>query len=116
MKTTSLLDLVWIDRLLSQAICHSLQQQHDLKRDQVLICCSHTHTGPVVAGNLRPLHYLQLQSVQQAAIDRYLEELQQKISNVTSPSSPVISNNPLFSRAAGAKSSLHLSLVYFWQP
>jgi neutral ceramidase len=78
------LDLVGIDRLLSQAICHSLKKKYGLKREQVLICCSHTHSGPVVAGNLRPLHYLQLQAEQQEKIDRYLQTLKQKIDEVAS--------------------------------
>ncbi len=76
------LDLVGIDRLFSQAICQSLEQKHDLRREQVLICCSHTHTGPVVAGNLRPLHYLQLNPEEQAKIDRYLPVLKRKIDEV----------------------------------
>jgi neutral ceramidase len=50
------LDLVGIDRLLSQTICHSLEKQYGLKREQLLICGAHTHSGRVVADNLRPLN------------------------------------------------------------
>jgi hypothetical protein len=78
------LDLVGIDRLLSQTICQSLEKEHGLRREQVLICCSHTHTGPVVAGNLRPLHYLQLNPTEQAKVDRYLLVLKRKIGEVAS--------------------------------
>jgi hypothetical protein len=78
------LDLVGIDRFLSQTICQSLEKEHGLKRAQVLICCSHTHSGPVVAGNLRPLHYLQLHAAQQAQVDRYLVVLKRKIGEVAS--------------------------------
>src|SRR5262245_39009775 len=51
------LDLIGIDRPLSQSICRRLMQKHALKREQIAINCSHTHTGPVVARNLRPMHY-----------------------------------------------------------
>ena len=77
------LDLVGIDRQLSQAICQSLQKEHGLQRAQVLICCSHTHTGPVV-GNLRPTHYLQLDADQRALVDQYRLVLKRKIGQVAS--------------------------------
>ena len=51
------LDLVGIDRQLSQDICKSLADKFQLDRSQIAICTSHTHTGPVVGQNLSPLHY-----------------------------------------------------------
>ena len=60
------LDLVGIDRPLSQSICSQLEKKHGLLRDQVAINCSHTHSGPVVARNLRPMHYLMLSDEQTA--------------------------------------------------
>src|SRR5262245_45840176 len=50
------LDLVGIDRALSVAICDKLQKKHQLDRSQIAINCSHTHSGPVVSRNLRPMH------------------------------------------------------------
>jgi hypothetical protein len=73
------LDLIGIDRPLSQAICDKLMKQHGLRREQIAINCSHTHTGPVVARNLRPMHYLQLSDVQKKQIDDYAALLEQRI-------------------------------------
>ena len=73
------LDLIGIDRALSQSICEQLNRQYGLRRDQVAICCSHTHTGPVVAKNLRPMHFEMLSTIQQQQIDRYATYLQQTL-------------------------------------
>ncbi|MBC8351026.1 MAG: neutral/alkaline non-lysosomal ceramidase N-terminal domain-containing protein [Planctomycetes bacterium] len=73
------LDLVGIDRTLSQAICHSLHEKYGLERAQIAICTSHTHTGPVVGRNLGPLHYLILPPEQQALIDEYAAVLHAKV-------------------------------------
>ena len=70
------LDLVGIDRQLSQVICEALAQRHGLQRAQVAICCSHTHTGPVVGKCLEPLHYRQLDSQQQELALQYEQQLQ----------------------------------------
>jgi hypothetical protein len=73
------LDLVGIDRRLSQAICNSLRDKYGLERAQIAICTSHTHTGPVVGMNLGPLHYLIQTKEQQVLIDEYAVTLQSKI-------------------------------------
>jgi len=73
------LDLVGIDRPLSQSICSGLIKRHNLKRDQIAINCSHTHTGPVVARNLRPMHYLMLSDEQKKLIDDYASFLEQQV-------------------------------------
>src|SRR5581483_928236 len=65
------LDLVGIARDLSLATCAELQQKYGLERRQVLIACSHTHSGPVVGHNLQPTHYELLDSEQRERIDRY---------------------------------------------
>src|SRR5436190_24205670 len=62
------LDLVGIDRPLSQSICSQLEKKYGLSRDQVGINCSHTHSGPVVGRNLRPMHYLMLSEEQKKQI------------------------------------------------
>ena len=69
------LDLVGIDRTLSQSICDQLRQTHQLARDQIAICLSHTHTGPVVGRNLAPMHYRLVPEAQQTAIDDYAKTL-----------------------------------------
>lgn len=50
------LDVVGIDRALSVSVCDKLQKKHGLDRSQIAINCSHTHSGPVVNRNLRPMH------------------------------------------------------------
>jgi hypothetical protein len=75
------LDLVGIDRPLSHSICSRLQVQHSLTRDQIAINCSHTHTGPVVARNLRPMHYLMLSDEQKKQVDEYATLLEAKVSS-----------------------------------
>jgi neutral ceramidase len=73
------LDLVGIGRELSQRICKSLKQRYDLNRDQIAICTSHTHSGPVVGRNLPSLHYLLLDEEQQKRIDKYADTLHDKV-------------------------------------
>lgn len=73
------LDLIGIDRPLSQSICEKLMQQYGLKREQIAINCSHTHTGPVVARNLRPMHYLQLSEEQKKLVDEYATFLEESV-------------------------------------
>ncbi|MCA9043468.1 MAG: neutral/alkaline non-lysosomal ceramidase N-terminal domain-containing protein [Planctomycetaceae bacterium] len=50
------LDLVGIDRKLGADIVEQLGAEFDLKREGIALNTSHTHTGPVVQGNLRPMH------------------------------------------------------------
>ena len=76
------LDLVGIDRGLSESICDALGSKHGFARRDIAICTSHTHSGPVVRQNLSPLHYLVLDDKQQTLISRYAEFLQQQILEV----------------------------------
>jgi hypothetical protein len=73
------LDLVGIDRSLSQAMCAALKEEYALERSQIAICTSHTHTGPVVGMNLAPLHYLIQTKEQQKLIDEYAVVLQHQV-------------------------------------
>ncbi len=75
------LDLIGIDRRLSQELCESLAQRFGLRRAQIAICCSHTHTGPVVGKCLEPLHYRQLDAQQRQLVDQYEQQLTKKIGN-----------------------------------
>jgi len=76
------LDLVGVGRSLSQSLCEQLAATHGLQRSQIAICCSHTHTGPVVGRNLSPLHYLLLDPQQQQWIDEYANSLREKVVEV----------------------------------
>jgi neutral ceramidase len=76
------LDLVGIDRVLSVSICEKLQQKHRLQRSQIALNCSHTHSGPVVNRNLRPMHEYSLDKPQQELIHRYADKLERSILTV----------------------------------
>src|SRR5262249_6443351 len=52
------LDLCGIDRDLSLSIREALKERHSLAFDQVVIACSHTHSGPVVGTNLITMYPL----------------------------------------------------------
>jgi len=73
------LDLVGIDRELAGRITERLKSSYGLKREQIAICTSHTHSGPVVGRNLGPLHYYSLNPDQQQKIDAYAEVLFAKV-------------------------------------
>ena len=76
------LDLVGVDRQTSESICRSLAEKHGFTRQQIAICASHTHTGPVVGKNLAPLHYELLSPEQRQQIDAYTETLHSRIVEV----------------------------------
>jgi hypothetical protein len=52
------MDLIGIDRELSQVVCKQLDQKYKLPRAAVALCSSHTHSGPVIRGNLAPMFAL----------------------------------------------------------
>ncbi len=65
------LDVVGIDATLASRICADVEQRYGVPRAGVAICCSHTHSGPVIGRNLAPLHYQQLDQRQRQLIDTY---------------------------------------------
>lgn len=69
------LDLVGIDRELSRRIAKEISDKIDVPSQNIVICTSHTHSGPVVGKNLGPLHYYQLDPAYQRQINAYAEEL-----------------------------------------
>lgn len=73
------LDLVGIDRQLSQKICQQVQEQQHWDRSQIAICCSHTHTGPAVGKNLALMSYLQCDAAGRKVLDDYAEFLKTSI-------------------------------------
>ena len=77
------LDVVGTDRKFSQNLCERLAADHKLKREQIAICSSHTHSGPVIGTNLGPLHYWVLDDEQRARIDAYEKTLIEKVVAVT---------------------------------
>jgi hypothetical protein len=73
------LDLVGIERHHSQSICRKLQEKYKLDRSQIAINCSHTHSGPVVARNLRPMHFYGLTKEQQNQVLAYAAKLEESL-------------------------------------
>jgi hypothetical protein len=74
------MDLVGIDRGLSVAVCAELGRKYGLPREAILLAVSHTHTGPVVAGNLSAMYFLD--EAQQKLVDDYARALQPKLVEV----------------------------------
>ena len=64
-------DLVGIDRELSSYVYTALAEKHGLPRSQLAICCSHTHTGPVVGHNLGSMYFLSPPQQAQVQIHRH---------------------------------------------
>src|SRR3954470_4903514 len=46
------MDLVGMPRDISQVVCKQIAEKYKLPRAAIALCVSHTHSGPVVRGNL----------------------------------------------------------------
>ena len=75
------LDLVGIPRDLSVKVCQTIGKQHNLGRESLCLACSHTHTGPVVRGNLDTMYGLD--EKQTRLINEYRDFLEKRIVEVT---------------------------------
>lgn len=73
------LDLLGLDRTSSTSIFARLEKRYGLRRDQVNLCASHTHSGPVVGHNLGPVHFEQVDAAQHALILAYARRLEDNI-------------------------------------
>lgn len=71
------LDLCGIDRDFSLAVRARLEAQFGLALRQVALCCSHTHCGPVVGGNLMAMYFLSPE--QEERVRGYTKELEEKV-------------------------------------
>jgi len=71
------MDLVGIDRNLSLAVCNELKKKYKLPREAIVLATSHTHSGPVVRGNLDVMYFLD--ETQQKLIADYVQTLQTKL-------------------------------------
>ncbi len=75
------LDLCGIDAVLADRVCVQLKDACGLERHQIMLAASHTHSGPVVAGNLRPMHYMLFNETDRELVDDYASFLVEKISS-----------------------------------
>ena len=73
------LDLVGIARSLSQEWCQAIGRRWGIRRDQILINVSHTHSGPVIGENLPALHRYILVPEERERVDRYTKTLTKKV-------------------------------------
>ena len=67
------LDLVGVSRDVALPICEAIQQAHGIKRSQIALFTSHTHTGPVVGSNLSAMYFLD--EAQQKLVNDYAATL-----------------------------------------
>ncbi len=67
------LDLVGIDRGVSQAACKLIMGKRKLPREAIVLSTSHTHCGPVVGTNLRSMYFYD--DAQQKLVDEYTARL-----------------------------------------
>ncbi len=73
-------DLLGFTRALSEPIAERLKSQYKLKRDEVLFTSSHTHTAPVVREYM--VFAYGLTPEQEAAVERYSRQLEDKVVEV----------------------------------
>jgi neutral ceramidase len=69
------LDLVGIDRELSRRVKAAVAARVDVNPERIMICTSHTHSGPVVGLNLGPMHFYRLSEVEQGHVAAYAAQL-----------------------------------------
>jgi hypothetical protein len=68
------LDLIGFDRALVDRMAQRVRQATGILRERIVVNCSHTHSGPVVAG-VTPLVY-DLTPEQQATVNQYAQKLE----------------------------------------
>ena len=78
------MDLCGIDRELSRRVCGAIESKHHLDRASIALCVSHTHSGPVVGNNLRPMYGLDER--QSKLVDEYAAELETNLVSVAGES------------------------------
>ena len=71
------MDLVGIDRSLSLEVCRRLEEKFRLPRASIALCTSHTHSGPVIRGNLMAMY--SLDDEQTARVTTYASQLVEKL-------------------------------------
>ncbi len=68
-------DLCGIPRSLAEPVCERVQKETGLKREAIMLTCSHTHSGPVVRDNLLDMYDMpEVQKVKVKEYGRWLED------------------------------------------
>lgn len=73
-------DLLGFPKQISDAIRKKCQEKFGLERRQIILSCSHTHTGPVLQGSLSDIYFYSNQ--QQKMIDKYSDCLENDVVNL----------------------------------
>jgi hypothetical protein len=76
------LDLVGIGPDVADPVRAALAAKFNLPASHVAICCSHTHSGPVVGRNLPALHYDLLDETQRKLVEAYTGKLERAMVDV----------------------------------
>ena len=74
------MDLIGLPRSISDSVAARAAKQYGLERSQLLLNCSHTHTGPVVRANLSSVYGFSPE--QTAVVLEYAKSLENKLVNV----------------------------------
>ena len=70
-------DLCGIPRSVAESVCAEAMKQTGLKREQIMLTCSHTHCGPVVRDNLMDMY--EMPDDQPAKITAYTDKLRESM-------------------------------------
>ncbi|MCA9080527.1 MAG: neutral/alkaline non-lysosomal ceramidase N-terminal domain-containing protein, partial [Planctomycetaceae bacterium] len=70
------LDLIGMERTLGNRICTQLAKRYGLQRSQIALSTSHTHTGPIIQGNLRPMYDTLLTAEDREQVQRYAAQVE----------------------------------------
>lgn len=70
-------DLIGFSRDFSDDLFRRAKERFGLNREEILLTCSHTHSGPVVGNNLRTMY--RLTEEEAATIDEYTNQLSEKL-------------------------------------
>jgi hypothetical protein len=71
------MDLVGIDRVLSDEVCAEIKKRHGFERSEIMLSVSHTHCGPVVGRNLITMY--NFDDKQHQLVKAYTQELHDKL-------------------------------------
>jgi hypothetical protein len=74
------LDLCGIDRQFSADVCKAIADKHQLARSQIVLCVSHTHSGPVVERNLTPMYFID--DEQRQRVRDYTAKVQERVIDI----------------------------------
>jgi hypothetical protein len=70
-------DLIGLPRSLSEAVAEEVRKKTELPRERLMLTCSHTHCGPVMAGSLTDMY--DMPAEQREKLVPYANQLRQKM-------------------------------------